>query len=83
VHNRTQDGGDRLAVRVRWLASSIDPRSPRSEPPIVLGEHVRRLAGSIPRGEGREIDLSAELEGGVRTEVRAIEIVADRSEQLE
>ncbi len=83
VYNRAQDAADRLAVRVRWLAASVDPRSPRSEPPIVLGEHVRRVAGTIPRGEGREIELSAELEGDVRSEVRAIEVVADRSEQLE
>lgn len=83
VHNRAQDESIRLAARVRWLAGSLDPRSPRAEPPIVLGEHVRRIAGSVPRGEGREIELTAELEGEVRSEVRALELVADRSEQLE
>jgi hypothetical protein len=83
VHNRALDAGHPLAVRVRWLATSIDPRSPRSQPPMALGEQIRRLAGTIPRGEGREIELSAELEGDVRSEVRAIEMVADRSEQLE
>lgn len=83
VHNRAQDESVRLALRVRWLASSPDPRSPRAEPRIVLGEHVRRIAGSIPRGEGRELELIAELEGEVRSEVRALEVVADRSEQLE
>jgi len=83
VHNRAEDESTHLALRVRWLASSPDPRSPRAEPPIVLGEHVNRIGGSIPRGEGREIDLSAELEGEVRSLVRDLDLVADRSEQLE